>query len=124
LPNDATHFSSLPWQPAGLASLLVAGDISGTWTGMMVFGDNQVPLTYSFKQDGAKLTGTVTGPGGDIPLAEGKVEGDKLSFSVTVDMGGNPSKFTSTGTVKGEEIVLETKNEAFSSPPITLKRSK
>jgi len=48
---------------AGLASLLVAGDISGTWTGMMVFGDNQVPLTYSFKQDGAKLTGTVTGPG-------------------------------------------------------------
>ena len=103
---------------------LLAGDISGTWTGSMAFGDNQIPLTYSFKQDGAKLTGSVTGPGGEIPLAEGKVEADKLSFSVTVDMNGTPSKFTSTGTIKGEEIVLETKNDAFSSAPMTLKRTK
>jgi hypothetical protein len=104
--------------------LLFAADVSGTWTGTMAVGDNQIPLTYTFKQAGAKLSGSVTGPGGEIPLAEGKVEADKLTFSVTVDMNGTQSKFTSTGTIKGEEIELVTKNDAFSSPPMTLKRSK
>lgn len=106
------------------AGLLLAGDISGTWTGTMATGNNPIPLTYKFTQDGAKLTGTVTGPGGDLPLADGKVDGDKISFSITVDMGGQPSKFMSTGTVKGDEIVLETKSDAFSAPPMTLKRAK
>jgi hypothetical protein len=109
---------------AVFAGTLLAADISGTWTGTMAFGDNQIPLTYVFKQDGAKLTGSVTGPGGDIPLAEGKVEADKLSFHVMVDMGGAQTKIASTGTIKGEEIVLETKSDAFASPPMTLKRSK
>ena len=104
--------------------LLLAGDISGTWTGSMAAGDNQIPLTYKFTQDGAKLTGTVTGPGGDLPLADGKIDGDKISFSITVDMGGQAAKFMSTGTIKGEEIVLETKSETFNSPPMTLKRAK
>ncbi|HXA48747.1 MAG TPA: hypothetical protein VNV86_00515 [Candidatus Acidoferrum sp.] len=104
--------------------LLLAGDISGTWTGTMATGNNQIPLTYKFTQDGAKLTGTVTGPGGDLPLADGKVDGDQISFYVTAEMGGQPARFTSTGTVKGEEIVLETKGESFTSPPMTLKRAK
>jgi hypothetical protein len=106
------------------AGLLLAADITGTWTGSMSTGDNQIPLTYKFTQDGAKLTGSVTGPGGEIPLAEGKVDGDKISFYVTVQVGGQPSRFTSTGTIKGDEIVLETKGESFSSPPMTLKRAK
>jgi hypothetical protein len=52
------------------------------------------------------------------------VDGDKISFYVTVQVGDQPSRFTSTGTVKGDEIVLETKGESFSSPPMTLKRAK
>jgi hypothetical protein len=104
--------------------LLLAGDISGTWTGTMATGNNQIPLTYKFKQDGAKLTGTVTGPGGDLPLNDGKIDGDKISFYVTAEMGGQPARFMSTGAVKGEEIVLETKGESFSAPPMTLKRAK
>jgi hypothetical protein len=106
------------------AGSLLASDITGTWTGSMSTGDNQIPLTYKFTQDGAKLTGSVTGPAGEIPLSEGKVDGDKISFYVTVQVGDQPSRFTSTGTVKGDEIVLETKGESFSSPPMTLKRAK
>jgi len=106
-----------------LASMLLAADISGTWTGMMSFGDNQIPLTYVFKQDGAKLTGTVASPNGDLPLQEGKVDGDKLSFFVMVDMGGNPTKFVGAGTLKGEEIALETKSPDFTTT-MTLKKAK
>lgn len=106
-----------------LAGLLLAADVSGTWTGMMAFGDNQIPLTYVFKQDGTKLTGTVASPNGDLPLNDGKVEGDKISFYVMVDMGGTPTKFTGTGTLKGEEISLETKTTDFATT-MTLKRAK
>ena len=75
-------------------------------------GDNPFTLTYAFKQDGEKLTGTVTGPQGQpLPVSDGKVVGDKVSFFVQVDMGGNPAKFMSQGIVKGDEITLTTKVE-------------
>ena len=105
------------------ASLLCAADVSGTWVGVMSYGDNQYNLTYIFKQEGSKLSGIVNGPSGDLPLADGKVEGDKLSFNVTVEVNGNPAKFTSEGTIKGQEIVLTTKNGTFKTGSVTLKRS-
>jgi len=91
-------------------------------------GDQPFTLTYAFKQDGEKLTGTVTGPqGAPLPLNGGKIAGDKISFSVNVDMGGNPAKFVSEGVIKGEEITLTTKMEGgqdFGGGPMTLKRVK
>ena len=113
---------------AGLAGLLAlcawAGDISGTWTGEINGPDGSISLTYSFKQDGGKLTGTVAGPQGDpIPLEEGKVDGDKISFSVHVDFNGG-TKFTSEGTVKGDEITLNTKSESADLGAMTLKKQK
>ena len=88
-------------------------------------GDNPFPLTYAFKQDGEKLTGTVTGPQGDpLPLNDGKVVGEKISFFVQVDMGGNTAKFVTTGMIKGEEIALTVKAEGGPDfgGSITLKR--
>jgi len=104
-----------------------AADISGNWSGTMQMGDQPFTLTYAFKQDGEKLTGTVTGPqGAPLPLNDGKIAGDKLSFSVHVDMGGNAAKFLSEGVIKGEEITLTTKMDGgdFGGGPMTLKRVK
>ena len=104
-----------------------AGDISGTWTGQLSGPDgNTFALTYSFKQDGEKLTGTVAGPQGDpLPLEEGKVQGEKVSFSVNVPFNGG-TKFMSEGTIKGDEITLNTKAEGGEAlgGPITLKKQK
>ena len=48
----------------------LAADISGNWSGTMQMGDQPFTLTYAFKQDGEKLTGTVTGPqGAPLPVA-------------------------------------------------------
>jgi hypothetical protein len=94
------------------AGAALAADISGNWSGTMQMGDNPFTLTYAFKQDGEKLTGTVTGPQGQpLPVSDGKVVGDKVSFFVQVDMGGNPAKFMSQGIIKGDEITLTTKVE-------------
>ncbi|MGD0870134.1 MAG: hypothetical protein ABSB88_11325 [Bryobacteraceae bacterium] len=89
-----------------------AADVTGVWTGTASGGDGDYALTYTFKQDGQKLTGTVTGPTDPIQIQDGKVDGDKISFWLQVDMGGNVVKFTSTGTIKGDEISLTTTNDA------------
>jgi opacity protein-like surface antigen len=107
-----------------LAGAALAADITGNWTG----ATDQFTLTFAFKQDGEKLTGTVTGPQGDpLPISDGKVQGDKLSFTVKIDMGGNSMKITHEGVIKGEEITLSTKVEGgqdFGGGPMTLKRQK
>ncbi len=107
-----------------LAGAALAADITGNWTG----STDQFTLTFAFKQDGEKLTGTVTGPQGDpIAISDGKVQGDKLSFTVKIDMGGNSMKITHEGVIKGEEITLSTKVEGgqdFGAGPMTLKRQK
>src|SRR5260370_42312522 len=87
------------------AGVALAADISGNWSGTMQMGDNPISLTYAFKQDGEKVTGSVTTPHGDaIPLSDGKIAGDKISFYVQGDMGGTPAKFSSEGLIKGGEI--------------------
>ena len=93
-------------------------------------GDNQVTLTYIFKQDGEKLTGSVTGPQGNpLELNDGKVQGDKVSFFVQVSGPNGTFKIKSDGTIKEETITIATTMEGVDMPgggmpPMTLKRSK
>jgi opacity protein-like surface antigen len=107
-----------------LAGAALAADITGNWTG----SSDQFTLTFAFKQDGEKLTGAVTGPQGDpLPISDGKVQGDKISFTVKVDMGGNSMTIRHEGAIKGDEITLTTKVEGggdFGGGPMTLKRQK
>jgi hypothetical protein len=105
----------------------VAADISGNWSGTMQMGDNPISITYAFKQDGEKVTGTVTTPHGEaLPLSDGKLVGDKVTFYVQVDMGGTAAKFSIEGVIKGDEITLTTKAEGGPDmgPPMVLKRVK
>jgi hypothetical protein len=111
-----------------LSGAALAADITGSWSGTMSMGDNQITLTYSFKQEGGNLTGSVVPPQGDaLPLSEGKVDGDKVSFAVKVEMNGSTVKFVSSGTIKGEEITITTKADGghdFPDTPMTLKRTR
>ena len=89
------------------ATAALAADISGNWTGSLQAGNDPVPLTFTVKQDGEKLTGTVTHPqAGPMPLNDGKVVGDKVTFFVMADMNGAPTKFACEGVIKGDEITL------------------
>jgi hypothetical protein len=110
-----------------LATAAWATDITGTWKGDVSTPDgNTFTLTYTFKQDGAKLTGTVLGPQGDpLPLDNGKVDGEKISFSVKVDFNGGTTS-SSEGIINGDEITLKTKADTgdMDMPPMTIKRQK
>lgn len=108
----------------GARPVLAASDMTGKWTTEMKTPDGSTfPLTFDFKQDGAKLTGTVTGPQGD-PLAidNGKVDGDKFSFTVSI----NGMTINHEGTIDGDQIRMTTKTDSadFPGSTMTLKRSK
>jgi len=107
-----------------MAGAALAADITGNWTG----SSDQFSLKFVFKQDGETLTGNVTSQQGDpLPITDGKVQGDKVSFTVKVDMGGNSMTIHHDGTIKGDEITLNTKVEGggdFGGGPMTLKRQK
>jgi hypothetical protein len=107
------------------AAAALAADISGKWSGALQTGSDAIPLTFSFQQDGEKLTGTVTGPQGVMPLSEGKVAGDKISFFVMADMNGAPTKFIGAGVIKGDEITVNIAAEGGRDlGPTLLKRVK
>jgi len=108
-----------------LLAVALAGDISGKWTGDMPGrGGDTTPTTFTFKVDGGKLTGTMTGPQGDIPLQEGKVTGDQVSFSTTLDFGGNSVKLLYKGTVSADQIKMTREREGGGTPrEFTIKRS-
>ena len=95
-----------------LLAVAVAADLSGKWTGDMPGrGGDTTPTTFTFKADGEKLTGSMTGPQGDVPLAEGKVAGNQISFSTTLDFGGNSVKILYKGTVSGDQIKMTRERE-------------
>jgi hypothetical protein len=109
----------------GTLTAHAATNVTGTWTGAMNGGQGGFNLTFTFKQDGATLTGTVSsGQGDPIAISEGKVDGDKISFKVVIQGGAT---ITHEGTINaaGDEIKLGSKSDqaGFPAGDLTLKRA-
>jgi len=84
---------------------MLAHDIDGKWAGTMTTPMGDAPVSFSFKADGATLTGTTAGPdGAEIKIADGKIDGNNLSFSITFDFGGMPLMINYKGVLSGAEI--------------------
>jgi hypothetical protein len=83
-----------------------AADVTGKWTGEITTGRGPQPFNIELKQAGSALTGTITGGrGGDVPIADGKVDGNTITFSTTVaGRDGTPNKQTYTGKVGADSI--------------------
>jgi beta-galactosidase len=105
-----------PQVPVWNREVPVGAGITGLWrpvprtegpTGLLAFILGSGDMVFSLRQDGNKLTGTAEGGGGGffggndapLPIEQGKVEGNSVSFKV-----GNS---TYTGTLKGDQVELE-----------------
>jgi hypothetical protein len=83
----------------------VAADISGKWVAQVPGRQgNMQEVTFTFKVNGAALTGTVTNPRGDQEITEGKVSGDNISFMVVRKFQDMEMKTIYKGKVAGNEI--------------------
>jgi hypothetical protein len=110
-----------------LAVVVQAADVTGKWAGQVPARDGATrDATFTFKQDGEKLTGTMSGPqGSEIELKDGAVKGDDINFNVVMSFGGNEIKMAFKGKVAGDEMKLtRTREGAAPSPEFTLKRAK
>jgi hypothetical protein len=104
---------------AGL-SALQAADISGKWTAKVPSRQGETrDTTFTFKQEGNKLTGSMTGRQGDVTIEEGKVDGDNISFSVTQ----GPGKLLFKGTVSGGTIKFSRQREGQDPQEFTAQRA-
>jgi hypothetical protein len=103
----------------------LAANVTGKWTSEDKDGDgNAMTITYVFKQEGTQLTGTVAIPDETANISTGKMDGNKISFSVVF----SDSTYTGSGTVHedGDEITLTVKSDDPDFPihDVTLKRIK
>ena len=99
----------------------LAADIAGKWVAQVPGRDGAArETTLMFKMEGDKLTGTMSGgQGGDAVIADGKVAGNTVTFSVESPRG----KRTYSGAIAGDEIKF--KREGGQAPQeFTAKRAK
>jgi len=90
-----------------LAVSALAAEIDGKWKAEYAGRDGQTRTTnFTFKADGEKLTGTVSGRQGDTAISEGKISGDEISFTVVRSFQGEERKMQYKGKISGDEIKL------------------
>jgi hypothetical protein len=90
-----------------IAAPAFAAGVDGDWSGSFDAGQGPIMIAFSFKADGAKLTGTTTGPDGSkIAIKDGKIDGANISFAVDFDAGGTAMTFKYTGVVSADSIAL------------------
>ena len=82
----------------------LAADFNGKWTATVESPRGAQTITFDFHVDGAKLTGKVTTPRGDTDIADGKSDGDTISFAQVMNRDGNEFKITYTGKADGDTI--------------------
>jgi hypothetical protein len=84
---------------------LWAADVSGKWSYEMAGRNgNTMTSNLTLKADGDKLTGTVSGRGGDTEITDGKIDGDNVSFVVVREFNGNKITQNYKGKVDGDTI--------------------
>ena len=89
-----------------------AADPSGTWTWEMEGRDGQKRTSnLTLKAEGDKLTGAMSGRQGERPIENGKISGDDISFTMTMQMGGESRKLVYKGKVAGDELKLNMSSE-------------
>jgi len=99
----------------GIHFLEPSRDISGTWTANVKYGwGDTYQETFTFEVNGHDLSGLATYVRGPNPIAEGVIEGDRLTFHTVsyTELDGKryQEKHQYKGTINGDAIdfVLET----------------
>src|ERR1700748_1750510 len=79
-------------------------DLNGKWAGKVTAPDGtQFDLTYLFKVDGDKLSGSVSTAQGELPITEGKISGADFSFKLDF----NGTSIDNVGKYYGDSVAVD-----------------
>ncbi len=113
---------------AALPLSLFAADVTGTWKSDFDSQIGHQKYTFTFKQDGTKLTGKANSEVGDrkreAELKEGKVDGDTILFYEMVSIQDNDIRISYTGkcSTDGNEIKFTREVGEYGKTDIVAKR--
>jgi hypothetical protein len=100
---------------AFLVSSLHAAGVSGIWTGQLREPDRDPQdLSFRFTEVSGSISGKMYGDNESTHLKDLKIDGDKITFTVTTELNGQVNKFTFTGVVREKEIELRRQRESSS----------
>jgi hypothetical protein len=107
-------------------------DLAGEWRATVEGSRDTVTYTFNFDVKGDSFTGTVkivnkkevaTGQ-----ITGGRIEGDRVAFTVHIPVDGAPGTASATGTISGDEMKLtiggEDTHEGHRKMELTLTRAK
>lgn len=89
----------------GCMTSFAQSKIDGKWKGTREGQNGPMELNYTFKVEGDKLTGTTSTPRGENPIENGKVNGNKFSYTMSF---GDMTIENNGELVSDNEIVIKT----------------
>jgi hypothetical protein len=101
----------------------LAADVTGKYTAEVQGKNGTQTNTFDLKSDGGAVTGGITTPRGEQKIQDGKVDGDTITFTTTMTMGGNEMKVKYTGKVKGDSIEFTREMEGRPAATFTAKKA-
>ena len=103
------------------AALAQAENAVGAWKINIDMGGTPIPADLVVKDNGdGTLSGTLVGPPGEIVLEKITFEGNKLSFTQSVEMGGEtPVEFKFNGTIEGDKVTGMLASEMMGEMAVT-----
>lgn len=96
-------------------------NVSGTWLFEVETSVGSGSPTFTFKQDGERLSGQYKGAFGEAPVT-GTVRGKEIKFSFTVNAQGSDVSMTYTGSVETDAMKGKLEAGSVASGTWTAKR--
>ena len=98
-------------------------NITGTWEISVESPQGAMTITANYKQEGEKLTGTHVSEMGESPLT-GTVVGNQITYTLTIDMGGQQMSLVHKAKVEGDTITGTADFGGMGTATWTVKRKK
>ena len=102
-----------------LTGFAFAADIDGKWSGTITGMD--MPIEFTFKAEGQTLTGSHIVSGTETAIKDGKIDGNNISFLVTLDMG---KLVVHKGVLSGDQIKMTYDDGSGQTGEIIVKKAK
>jgi hypothetical protein len=79
-------------------------DVTGTWDAAVKSPDGETAFTLVLKQSGSQVSGELKSEMGTASIEDGSVSGNSITFTVSMDIGGQNVEMSFSGTVEENTI--------------------
>ncbi|HWO00548.1 MAG TPA: amidohydrolase family protein [Blastocatellia bacterium] len=89
-------------RPGGAAGPAV--DPSGSWSLLVQSPQGEIAAQLTLTKDGEQITGTLGTPMGNVAIKSGRMNGNQIRLTATIDMGGQSVEAIISGTIEGDSM--------------------